>query len=231
MSSNKVFIVIDGLIGAGKTTLINLLTEKYSQQGFKVCPILEPVELWRQTGALAHFYEDVNTRAYEFQTFAYVSRVRAVLDALESMPDADIYLMERSIYTDRYIFVETLRNVFGPVRLAMYNTWWDMWSRLLPMKITTWVYLDTGLEEAVRRICIRDRTEEAGVSLDYQRNLQLAHTRFYDKLTEDGCHVIVIKPELMNSNFIEHPDILDQIAEQILPYDKKTVSRPIMVSQ
>lgn len=215
--SKKKFIVVDGLIGAGKTTLINLLTEKYNKSGeYKVCPILEPVDIWRDTGALAHFYKDIDAHAYEFQTFAFVTRIKRVLDILESNPDADIYILERSIFTDRFIFVEMLKDKFGPTRMKMYDMWWDMWSRLLPININTWIYLDTSLEEANRRICMRDRTEESAVSLDYQRALQQTHINFFDQLKTQGKHVIIIEPGLMDTNFIENPEVLDNIASRIL---------------
>jgi deoxyadenosine/deoxycytidine kinase len=214
--TNKKFIVIDGLIGAGKTTLINLLVNKYTKQGLKVCACLEPVELWRETGALAHFYKDVNAHAYEFQTFAYVTRIKSILETIESNPDVDIFIMERSIFTDRYIFVEMLKDKLGPVRMTMYNMWWDMWAKLLPFKPSSWVFLDTSLQEADRRICIRDRSEESSVDIEYQRQLQQTHNAFYDKLKADGEHVIIINSALMDSNFINDDTVLNNIAGQII---------------
>lgn len=215
-ANKKRFIVIDGLIGAGKTTLIHLLISKYKDAGLKVCACFEPVELWRETGALAHFYNDVNAHAYEFQTFAFVTRVKSILETMESNPDADIFIMERSIFTDRYIFVEMLKNKLGPVRMTMYNMWWDMWAKLLPFKPSTWVFLDTSLQEAERRICIRDRSEESSVNIEYQRNLQQTHNTWYNKLKADGEHVIIIDSTLMDSNFINDTVILTHIANQII---------------
>ena len=214
--SDKQFIVVDGLIGAGKTTLINLLVNKYTKQGLKVCACLEPVELWRETGALEHFYKDVTAHAYEFQTFAYVTRIKSVLETLEAKPDVDIFIMERSIFTDRYIFVEMLKDKLGPVRMTMYNMWWDMWAKLLPFKPSSWVFLDTSLQEADRRICIRDRSEESSVDIEYQRQLQQTHNAFYDKLKADGEHVIIINSALMDSNFINDDAVLNNIAGQII---------------
>lgn len=214
--TNKKFIVIDGLIGAGKTTLINLLITKYTNDGLKVCACLEPVELWRETGALAHFYKDVNAHAYEFQTFVFVTRIKSILETIESNPDTDIFIMERSIFTDRYIFVEMLKDKIGPVRMTMYNMWWDMWSKLFPFRPSTWVFLNTSLQEADRRICIRDRSEESAVDIEYQRHLQHTHVAFYDKLKADGEHVIIIDSELMDSNFIRDDTVLNNIAGQII---------------
>ncbi len=213
----KKYIVVDGLIGAGKTTLINLLTEKYNKDGkYKVCQILEPVDIWQDTGALAHFYKDIDAHAYEFQTFAFVTRIKRVLDVLEQNPDADIYILERSIFTDRYIFVEMLKDKFGPTRMKMYDMWWEMWAKLLPIKFNCWVYLDTSVEEAGRRICVRDRTEESSINTEYQQALQKTHKAFYEDLKAKGENTVIIDAGLMNSNFIDNPDILNNIADKVL---------------
>ena len=65
---NKQLIVIDGLIGAGKSTLIKLIVKenKYKK---KIHPIYEPVDIWRDTGALQLFYQDIPAKCMEFQTF------------------------------------------------------------------------------------------------------------------------------------------------------------------
>jgi deoxyadenosine/deoxycytidine kinase len=139
-----------------------------------------------------------------------------VLDMLEKNPDADIYILERSIFTDRYIFVEMLKDKFGPTRMKMYDMWWDMWYKLLPIKFNSWVYLDTSVEEAGRRICVRDRTEETGINPEYQAALQKTHLDFYNKLKEKGENTVIIDAGLMNLNFMDNPDILADISCKIL---------------
>jgi deoxyadenosine/deoxycytidine kinase len=197
------FIVIDGLIGAGKTTLIKLLINKYSASGIKVHPIYEPVDVWRETGALAEFYKDIKAKCYEFQTFVYITRIQRVIDEVCANPDTHIFLLERSIFTDRYIFVNLLKENMGPVRLEMYNTWWDMWSCLMNIKIHKWVLLDTSLNESINRICNRARGEEHGITVEYQKNLMDKHHEFYTDLKNKGEAVCIIPSSLMDSNFIE----------------------------
>ena len=121
---NRVIIVIDGIIGAGKTTTIkeiekriekinedNKENKKYKQ--LKVKAIYEPVELWKNIGALEYFYKDISRNAYSFQTFTYITRIASVIDEIYDNPDADIYILERSIWTDRYIFMELLKEIVG----------------------------------------------------------------------------------------------------------------------
>jgi len=222
---NKKFIVIDGVIGAGKTTLIKLIQEEYNKSknrnhyctnSLKIKAIFEPVDLWNKTGALQYFYKDIEKNCYEFQTYTFITRIGKVIDEIYDNPDADIYIMERSIWTDRYIFMELLKETVGEMRMIMYKQWCDMWSYIMPMHVDKWVLLDTSLEESLRRIEIRKRDGEDGISIEYQTNLYKKHIEFYEKLKNDGKPVIIIDSTLMDSNFIEDKSHLDNIIKEIL---------------
>jgi deoxyadenosine/deoxycytidine kinase len=231
----KKFIAIDGLIGAGKTTLIRLITDYYAQStlGLKVHPIYEPVEMWQETGALDLFYSDIPAKCYEFQSFVYVTRIKKVIQEVLAQPDADIYLLERTVFTDRYIFVEMLRDLLGPTRMAMYAEWWDMWNCINPIHINKWVLLDVSLDESLRRIKVRSRDEETGISAEYQSNLRDKHHEFYANLQttfsnptqiqdqnqaqhSKSSQVCIIPPMLMDADYINKSEPLKQIAEQII---------------
>jgi len=213
---NKKFIVIDGVIGAGKTTLIRLIQEDNHNHPLKIKAIFEPVDLWNKTGALQYFYKDIEKNCYEFQTYTFITRIGRVIDEIYDNPDADIYILERSIWTDRYIFMELLKETVGDMRMKMYNQWCDMWAYIMPMRVDKWVLLDTSLEESLRRIEMRKRDGEDGISVEYQTNLYKKHIEFYKKLKNDGKPVIVIDSKLMDSNFIEDNSKLDNIIKEIL---------------
>ena len=211
------FITVDGLIGAGKTTLINLLINKYTDRGLYVHAIYEPVDVWQQVGALAEFYKDIPVKCYEFQTFAFITRVQRVINEVIEHPTAEVYLLERSVFTDRYVFVELLRDIMGPVRMAMCETWWNMWSSILDIKITKWVLLDTSLNESLNRISTRARGEEHGITTEYQSSLLEKHREFFNQLKAAGESTCVIPSELMDANFREeNSEVLDNIANMII---------------
>jgi len=218
-SPNKKFIVIDGVISAGKTTLIRLLEEKLNKEGsLKVKAIYEPVDLWNSTGALQYFYDDVPSRAYEFQTYTYITRIARVINEITAAPDVDVYLLERSIWTDRYIFMALLKTHIGDLKCQMYDQWCDLWAYIMPMRVDKWVFLDTSLEESLKRIKVRNREAESGVSVEYQTALYNKHVEFYNELKNQGRNVLVIEPNLMDDNFITNSNTLGSIASKVMAF-------------
>jgi deoxyadenosine/deoxycytidine kinase len=235
--TNRKFIIVDGVIGAGKTTTIKEIEKRLNQinidinnninnnirnNKYKICAIYEPVEIWKSTGALEYFYKDIPRNAYAFQTLTYITRIQSVIDEIYNNPDADIYILERSIWTDRYIFMELLKDLVSELEMKMYNQWCDMWAYILPMRVDKWVLLDTSLDESLKRISMRNREGETnGISVDYQTNLYKKHIEFYKKLANDDKPVIIIDSKIMDENFIDNSEKVDAIIEQI--FDIKIV--------
>jgi len=213
----KKFIIVDGVIGAGKTTVISLIEKQINEDGkLKVKAIYEPVKLWNDTGVLQYFYKDIPKNCYEFQTYSFITRIESIIEELYNHQDADIYILERSIWTDKYIFLELLKDSIGELRMKMYNKWWTMWSYIMPMRVYKWVLLDTSLEESLRRINSRNRDGENAIDKDYQTNLYIRHIEFYDTLQKENKPVVIIESTIMDTNLIINNDKVAKIIEQIL---------------
>lgn len=215
--SNKKIYIFDGIIGAGKTTTIKLIGNYLKNNGYKVHCIYEPVDIWRETGSLDEFYKNIPDKCYEFQTFTYITRIKRVINEILDNQDSDIYLLERSIFTDKYIFVELLKDLMGPIRMRMYNEWWNMWNMLLPIKVDKWILLNTSLEESIQRICKRDRFEEKNsISIEYQKNLYDKHHEFFEILNKENENIVIIPSEIMDDNIPENEELIEKIVNMIL---------------
>lgn len=213
----KQIFVFDGIIGAGKTTTIKLIGNYLKNEGKKIHCIYEPVDIWRDVGALNEFYKNIPDKCYEFQTFTFITRIKRVISEILNNPDVDIYLLERSIFTDKYIFVELLRDLMGPIRMNMYNEWWGMWNMILPIKVNKWVLLNTSLEESIQRICKRDRFEEKGsISVEYQKNLYDKHIEFFEILKNENENIVIIPSDIMDKNIPNDTSLVKSIVDMIL---------------
>lgn len=164
-TTDPLVCVIDGAIGAGKTTLIELVRERLESLGHNTVVVSEPVEEWKRVGILQEFYEHGSSPepgmvAYDFQTYTFVTRVEETIKVAESHPEATIFLLERSPWTDRFVFMELQRELCGPRRMEMYERWWNMWMRIMPFAPNKILYLKPSIRDCMDRVTHRAREGE-----------------------------------------------------------------------
>lgn len=173
-------IIVDGIIGAGKTELCRALAASLRSSGLVVSLALEPVDRWSEVGILEAFYADRARYGYSFQTFAFATRIKAIADAVRATPAADVYILERSPATDR-IFMELQRGLVPPVEMAMYAEWCAAYESMLPIDLSkaTVIFLKPQVETCMARQLARARSGESASMEAYQRVLQRAHEAFF----------------------------------------------------
>ncbi len=167
------WFIIEGTIGAGKSTMCKMLGEALKD----VAEVIqEPVDKWRTTvddetgkNILENFYEDQQRWSYSFQTFTFLTRMEDMMTKPQQKP---FRLVERSIYTDKLVFAKSLADMGKMSRLEwnMYNDWWNWLSKECFDKISHprgFIYLRTEAETAFNRMLKRERSEEKCVPLDY----------------------------------------------------------------
>ena len=192
MNSPRV-IVVDGLIAAGKSELISkCLGPKLRELGYKVTEILEPVEIWKSSGLLQKFYEDPSRYGFQFQTFVFHTRVRSCQSAVnqnnESGITPDFYILERSVFDDRMFMLMLLET--QTIQQHEYDTYMDLWTMRyenMPFSIDLFIYLRPSVDETMKRLLKRSRSEESSVSREYQEALLRKHDDFLGFPVITGC--------------------------------------------
>jgi deoxyadenosine/deoxycytidine kinase len=212
-------LIIEGEIGAGKTILTRAIVDRICGQGAVACAILEPVDLWKDTGALQAFYADPKRQAYSFQTFAFATRIRAIADAFAGNPEAEYFVLERSPATDA-LFWHLQSDVVSDLEKVMYDAWRDCFLQMLPFDLeeARVLYIEPSLEACMNRLTARARdgevikkAESGGVSIDYQRRLRSAHraSLFGEDSEESGApaspfrkgNIARLPPEFADKDF------------------------------
>lgn len=144
--------IIEGNIGAGKSTFLKLLGHHMPQ-----APIgLEPLQNWQSTiygqSLLTNFYEDPKRWAYTLETLTMMCRVREHL--VDQTDKNRNKIIERSIYSGHYAFAQnSYENGFMTnVEWAVYNEWFNF---LIPNKCKAplgFIYLRVDPEVSYERI-------------------------------------------------------------------------------
>jgi len=183
-TSPKHMLVIEGNIGAGKSTFLQLLNERLI-----IDPVFEPHDKWQNVGdgenLLERFYTDIRRWAYTFQTYAFVTRV---LEQERQMRNcvSGIQVLERSVYSDRYCFAKNCyeMGVMQPLEWQLYRDWFTWLVDGYTVKPTGFIYLQTDPKICYERLRKRNRHEESAVPLDYLKRLHEKHEDWLIKRTD-----------------------------------------------
>jgi len=162
-------IAIEGNIGAGKSTLINMLEEKY---GAKYVYLREPVDVWekivdQETGEniLQKFYKDPAKYAFSFQTTAYLTFYQQLIEAIRDNSDA-IIICERSMDVSNAVFAKMLFED-GLIDSVNYQVLKMFYAQFTPIHLDAVIYLDVDIKTCKQRIDMRGRDGEQNISEEY----------------------------------------------------------------
>ncbi len=154
-------IAIVGNIGAGKTTLTELLAKNYGWD-----PLYETVD---SNPYLEDFYSDMKRWSFNLQIYFLNSRYRQIIDIQRSGHDI---IQDRTIYEDAYIFAENLHDM-GLMTTRDYHNYQSIFDNMTSYikAPDLLVYLKASVPTLVNNIQRRGREYETGIRLDYLSKL------------------------------------------------------------
>ena len=188
---------IEGNIGSGKSTLVNLLKQYIPSICDKdIIYLQEPVNVWNEIkdkqgiSILEKFYADQSKYAFSFQMMAYISRLHLIKQAVLNHPNS-IIITERCVFTDREIFAKMLydNGNIEEINYKIYLQWFDEFIKDVP--ITGFIYVKTTPEKSKTRVDFRARQGE-NIPLPYLQKCHLYHEKWFisinriNKIVLDG---------------------------------------------
>lgn len=192
------YIVIEGVIGAGKTTLANLLSERLSAR-----LVLEQFE---ENPFLERFYEDRQRWAFQTQLAFLASRFRQQKDLQARDLFHEIVVSDYAFEKDR-IFAH--HNLEGD-ELSLYETLFALMEPFAPTPDLV-VYLQSSPERLMQNITQRGRSYEEDMDPAYIEALHEAYNYFFFRYTKSPL-LIVNAAEI---DFVENEDELSELVHQI----------------
>jgi len=154
-------IAIVGNIGAGKTTLTEMLAKNYGWE-----PLYEAVD---NNPYLEDFYNEMKRWSFNLQIYFLNSRYRQIVDIQKNGRNI---IQDRTIYEDAYIFAENLHDM-GLMTTRDYENYQSMFDNITefikPPDLL--VYLKASVPTLVNNIQRRGREYEIGIRIDYLSKL------------------------------------------------------------
>jgi len=160
------FIAIEGVIGAGKTSLAKVLANR-----FHAGVILEKFE---ENPFLEKFYSDPIKYAFHTQIYFLISRYK------QQREIAQIDLFQSRIIAD-YLFVKD--RIFAEINLSedefvLYDKIYSLVERDIP-KPDLAIYMQAAPEFLFKRIKQRNRGYESNIEFEYIEKLSDAYNTFF----------------------------------------------------
>jgi deoxyadenosine/deoxycytidine kinase len=192
------YIVVEGPIGAGKTSLSRILAEELHAR-----LMLEIVE---ENPFLAPFYEDPERYAFNVQVFFLLSRYKQLQDASQG---ALFYEHTVSDYLFDKDFIFASLNLKGAEWELYQELYQQLRPKLTPPDLT--VYLRAAPDVLLERVAKRGRPFEQGMEAGYLRRLGEAYDRYFEHY-QGPLHVI----EAAHYDFVARPADRERLIADIL---------------
>tara|TARA_Y100000385_G_C13096336_1_gene641569 strand:+ start:2401 stop:3120 length:720 start_codon:yes stop_codon:yes gene_type:complete len=212
-------ISIEGNIGTGKTTLINILKKKFTNKG-SVIFVEEPLQQWLNlvdkdgSNILGKFYGDQERWSYSFQMHAFITRSK---DILNQNTRDNVVIIERSVLTDCNVFATLLHESgkISELEWKLYNEWFSwLTGHFKKVKPDKYIYLKADPEVSFNRMVKRTRDEETNIPLEYLEQVADKHDKWL--LSDAMENVITID---VNSDFSDSDNfkttVIDRVSQLI----------------
>ncbi|VAH19494.1 unnamed protein product [Triticum turgidum subsp. durum] len=208
---------VEGNISVGKSTFLQRIANETIELRDLVEIVPEPVAKWQDVGPdhfniLDAFYAEPQRYAYTFQNYVFVTRVMQERESSGGIKP--LRLMERSVFSDRMVFVRAVHeaNWMNEMEISIYDSWFDPVVSSLPGLIPDgFIYLRASPDTCHKRMMLRKRSEEGGVSLDYLQGLHEKHESWLFPSKGGGRGVLSVSqlPTQMEGNL--PPGIRDRV--------------------
>ena len=217
MKDKNIFIAVEGPIGAGKTTLANLLNEHFGYTLLR--------EIVEENPFLAKFYTNINEYALQTEAFFLFNRVKQLEDIQKNV------LSKSGGVVSDYHIVKNL--IFAG--LTLYNNQFHRYKQVYNIFVNDLpqpdivIYLNSDTDTLMRRIAHRDRNFERQMDRNYIDSLRNEYKYYFNPLSIKhnfiGKEPIIIEIDNSNLDFLNNMSdrqfVIDKVEEAISSLRRK----------
>jgi len=194
-------IAITGNIGAGKTTLSEMLSKHF---GWDV-----QYEAVDTNPYLEDFYLDMEKWAFNLQIYFLGSRFRQITEIRKSNKNV---IQDRTFYEDAYVFAENLHDM-GFLSDRDFNNYRSIFH-LMTSYVSApdlLIYLKANTSKLISQITTRGRDYETTISIDYLSKLNEKYESWIKNYKEGKLLII----DMDETDFVKKPEDFGFIIENI----------------
>lgn len=200
------YIAIEGVIGAGKTTLAHMLSERLNAKLV--------MEKFEENPFLPKFYEDPEHYAFQTQIFFLLSRYKQQQEMFQGDLFHNFLVSDYIFDKDKIFAYLTLQDD----ELKLYESLISAIEKNIPTPDLV-VYLQSSVDRLMGNIKKRGRSFEENMSEEYIKDLNEAYNYFFFRYKTSPL-LIINSTEI---DFVANPDDFEDLMEQILRKDKAPV--------
>ena len=205
MGKQPKHIAIAGNIGAGKTTLCELLSQNFKWE--------VNYESTDDNPYLEDFYNDMSRWSFNLQIYFLNNRYRQILDIQNGEKTV---IQDRSIYEDAHIFAPNLHKM-GLMAERDFNNYFDLF-KLMSSQVNApdlLIYLKASVPTLVNHIQKRGRDYESTMSLNYLQRLNDRYEEWIEHYTAGKLLVLSVDELDYKDNEAHRKIVIEQVSEAL----------------
>lgn len=193
------YLVIEGNIGAGKTTLAEMIGEKYQAKLV--------LEQFADNPFLPKFYE--NQEHYSFplemaflaERYNQLNRELSHFDLFSDFTISDYYFMKSLIFA---------QNTLQPDEYNLYRQFFTIIYDKMPMP-ELYVYLHKDADQLLKNIALRGRSYESNITKEYLEKITQGYFSYFRQ--QNDIPILIIDTNCID--FVNKPEDFDKITKAI----------------
>jgi deoxyadenosine/deoxycytidine kinase len=194
-------VAIAGNIGAGKTTLTEMLSKHY-----RWIPQFEDVD---HNPYLTDFYDDMPRWSFNLQIYFLHGRLNQIL---EIQNGTETIIQDRTIYEDANIFAPNLHEM-GLMSKRDFDNYFGFFTTIKSMvqPPDLLIYLKASVPTLVSQIQKRGREYEENIRLDYLKKLNDYYNKWIENYKEGPLLVIDCDKNKFGENEEDFGEIISKV--------------------
>jgi len=196
------FVVIEGNIGAGKTSLSKMIAKDYNAKLI--------LERFAENPFLPKFYKEPDKYAFQLETSFLIDRYQQLIDDLQNRE-----LFKDFIVADYHFYKSLIfaKNTLEDAEFQLYRKIFNVIYKNIP-KPDLYVYLHVSVERLLENIKKRGRPYEQNIKPEYLQKIQEGYFTFFREQT-DFRFVIIDTNEIdFVNNESDYKELINMIFKE-----------------